>query len=145
MAPDDARPAAPFPVPPLAALLLLDALVCLSLGASLALGDRAAMIVLRSAPGVHVVGAMLLGCAWFTLRFAPRFGIGARRLFARVAGSAVGLLGALYGAGEALFATLDLRGGWTSAPGTRELIAGAVCALAAAYAWVTSPMVRRGG
>ncbi len=145
MAPDDARRAAPFRVPPLAALLLLDALVCLSLGASIALGDRAAMIVLRSAPGVHVVGAMLLGCAWITLRLAPRFGIGARRLFARVAGSTVALLGALYGAGEVVFAMLDLRGGWTSAPGARELLAGGVCALAGAYAWVTSPMVRRGG
>jgi hypothetical protein len=132
-------------VPPLAAILALDALVCVSLGAVLALGDPSAKVVVRASPGVHAVGAMLLGCAWFTLRLAPRFGIGARRLFARVAGSTVVLLGAFYGAGEALFATLDLRGGWTSIPGAIELVAGAVCALAAAYAWVTSPMIRRGG
>lgn len=145
MAPDDARPPAPFRVPPLAALLALDALVCVSLGAVLALGDPTARVVVRAAPGVHAVGALLLGCAWFTLRLAPRFGIGARRLFARVAGVVVALLGAFYGAGEALFVALDLRGGWTSVPGSIELVAGAVCALAAAYAWVTSPMMRRGG
>lgn len=145
MAPDDARPPAPFRVPPLAGFLALDALVCASLGAVLALGDPAVRVVVRGAPGVHAVGAMLLGCAWFTLRLAPRFGVGARRLFARGAGLAVGLLGALYGAGEPVFATLDLRGGWTGAPGVIELTAASVCALAAAYAWVTSPMVRRGG
>lgn len=124
---------------PLANVVAGDALALTLLALAHALS--APLSRLLQGDGSHAVGLLLVGAGWLTLRRAPAWGVGARRLVARVAGALVTLYGAVLGAGPAVLAAVEAR--WGLAPCAREAVLALVLWAAATWLRATSPALRR--
>lgn len=95
-------------------------------------------MVLRDDVAGRVPGVALLALGWRTVRLAPSWSTGARRIVARTCGTVLMLVGVLWAIGVEARAVA----GELLPDGVRELVAATAVLLASVWVWRTSPAVR---